>query len=208
VEDQIANLSDIEVTLTDLMMVLAVPISFAIQFIKALADKVEFFKAEEIRKSLFPMISIALTIGAYYIAGVQDFVIAGVVMGLAASGGYQAFSGSAKLIKPVATTAGVLLLCAILIFGCETFKSDPKAELLASQKTFSATVDSLTILQVAGKFSTEETEQLTVLIHQGQDYLIEWEGALKAGSTRPDAISLFQAVLDQLLEYELAKGGD
>jgi hypothetical protein len=100
-EGQIPDIGDIDVALTPLMMAMAIPISFAIQFVKALANRIELFKAEEIRKSFFPMISITLTIGAYYIAGIQDFLIAGIVMGLAASGGYQAFSGTAKLVKPI-----------------------------------------------------------------------------------------------------------
>lgn len=110
--------------------------------------------------------------------------------------------------KPPGTTAGVLLLCSILIAGGCMWPHNPKADLLASQKTFSATVDSLTTLNHAGKFTPEETDQLTVLIHEGQDYLIAWEDALKAGNEQPDAIALFQAVLDKLLEYNLAKGGE
>ena len=104
-EDQVGNLSDIEVTLTPLMMALAIPISFAIQFIKALITKVQFFQAEEIKKSLFPMVSIGITAGVYYIAGIENWILSGVVMGLAASGGYQAFNGAAKLVKkPNGTT--------------------------------------------------------------------------------------------------------
>lgn len=208
-EGQIPNLSDIEVTLTPLMMVLAVPISFTIQFIKALTSHWGFF-TEEIKKSFFPMVSIALTIGIYCLAGIDDYLLAGVVMGLAASGGYQAFSGAGKLIKPIAPaipTAGILLLCAVLIFGCETFDSNPRAELVAAQKTFSATVDSLTALHRAGKINLEDAAMLTVLIHQGQGYLIEWESAVKAGIEKPDVVWEFQKVLDKLLDYQLTKEG-
>jgi hypothetical protein len=132
------NLSDIEVTLTPLMIVLAVPISFAIQFIKALANRLEFFKAEEISKSLFPMLSIVLTCLVYMMAGVENWIIAGVVMGLAASGGYQAFNGSAKLVsksKALTTAAALILICALLLIaGCSQIQMSPayKQELYMS----------------------------------------------------------------------------
>lgn len=220
-EGQVGNLNDIDVTLTPLMMALAIPISFAIQFIKALATKVQFFQSEEIRKSFFPMVSIAITAAVYYFAGIERWLLASVVMGLTASGGYQAFSGAAKLVKKPnmsgtgsgggmrapGTTAMVLILCSLLIFGCETFQQDPRAELLAAQKTFSATVDSLTVLHRAGKINQEDTQMLTVLIHQGQDYLIAWEEALKAGNPKPDVIWEFQKILDKLIDYQLAKEG-
>ena len=208
--------SQIDVTLTPLMMAMAIPISFAIQFIKALAKKVSFFEAEEIKKSFFPMVSIALTMAAYRLAGIEEWLLAGIVMGLAASGGYQAFAGTAKLIKKptqFGTGSGgckktlvCILLCFLLLTSGCLWAENPKADLLASQKTFTATVDSLTALQNAGKFEPEDTEHLTVLIHSGQGYLIAWEDALKAGNDRPDAIALFQAVLDQLLEYSIEKG--
>ena len=131
-EEQIQQFSDIKVNLTPLMMAMAIPISFAIQFIKALANKVEFFKAEEIRKSFFPMVSIAITMAVYYIAGLNDWLLAGVVMGLAASGGYQAFNGAAKLVngngnKHPMVPAAALLLCAMLLFaGCSQVQMSPE----------------------------------------------------------------------------------
>ena len=115
------GISEINVNITPLMMAMAVPISFAIQFIKATVKRWSFFNADEIKKSFFPMVSIALTMAAYRLAGIDEWLLAGVVMGLAASGGYQAFSGTAKLVKkPIGTsTLGILLLCfLLLIAGC------------------------------------------------------------------------------------------
>lgn len=206
-EEQIANLSDIEVTLTPLMMVLAVPISFAIQFIKALANKVEFFKADEIKKSFFPIVSIALTIGVYYLAGVKDFLIAGSVMGLAASGGYQAFRGAGKLVKPIVptvlngTTAGILLLCAMLIAGgCATLQSDPKAEYIASAKTFALLVDSITAMK--SQLNEEEQEQAGALIDLGGKYFETWHTNVKAGIERPDIIALIDEITNKLIQIK------
>jgi len=202
------GLSEINVTLTPLMMTMAVPIALAVEFIKALSNKLNFFTTE-IRKPLFPLVGIGLAILAFGLAGVENWLVAGVMIGLSAGGGYDLFKGMAQVSKkPPVAPAGVLILCSMLIFGGCMWAGNPKADLLASQKTFAATVDSLTALQIAGKFEPEETEHLTVLIHSGQDYLIAWEEALKAGNEQPDTIELFQSVLDQLLEYNLRKGGE
>ena len=112
-----------------------------------------------------------------------------------------------KTPKPPTVVPLLLLGSLLLLPGCGLFPSNPRAQLLASQKTFVATVDSLTALQQAGKFSQEETERLTVLIHAGQQYLNEWQTAVQAGQSHPDVIQSFQTVLDTLIEYNLQKGG-
>ena len=62
------------------------------------------------------MVSIALTMAAYRLAGIEEWLLAGIIMGLSASGGYQAFSGTAKLVKK---PAAILLLCLLLLIaGC------------------------------------------------------------------------------------------
>jgi hypothetical protein len=210
-EEQINQLKEMGVTLTPNMAYIAVFIALAIQFAKAVLSHWSMFEEDAIKQTLYPMLSAGVTMTTYYFLGVQDWALCGVVMGFGASGMYVAFSGTAKLAKKngVATMAVVLMLCSVLIFGCNTFSNNPKAELLAAQKTFTATVNSLTVMHKAGKISDEEAAQLTVLIHQGQGYLIAWEDALKAGNPRPDVIPKFKAVLDKLLDYEIAKeGGD
>jgi len=99
-----------------------------------------------------------------------------------------------------------LLFCTTI--GCNTLQQDPRAELVAAQKTFAATVDSLTAMQKLGKFTPEEKQQLTVLIHQGQDYLEQWQVAVITGQARPDVIQIFQDILDKMIEYKISKGGD
>jgi len=94
-----SQISNIDVTITPIMVAMAVFVSFAIQFIKALLNRLAFFGTDEIKKSFFPMISITLTIGAFFLAGVENFLLAGVVMGLSASGGYTMLNGSAGLAK-------------------------------------------------------------------------------------------------------------
>jgi len=126
-EEQIQKLSDIKITITPIMMMMSVFVSFAIQFIKAILERWSFFSADEIKKTLFPMITIALTMAAFYLAGVTEWPLAGAVMGLAASGGYTSFSGSAGLVKkPPAVLATTLLLCVMLLLaGCSQVQMSP-----------------------------------------------------------------------------------
>jgi len=124
-ENEINNL---DVTVTPIMMSMAIFVSFAIQFIKALLNRFDFFDADEIKKSFFPMISIGLTMGAFFLAGIENWILAGVVMGLTASGGYTMLHGSAGLIKksPVLSVVSILLLFTILGAGCsEVWMSKP-----------------------------------------------------------------------------------
>jgi len=201
-EEQIANLSDKGVILTSNMAYMAVFISFIIQFVKAALMRWKFFEDEGVKKSFFPMLSCGLTMGTYYFVGVQDWALAGVAMGLAACGGYQAFAGSAKLIKPlVPNGAGILLLCAMLIVGgCATFQSNPKAEYVASAKTFALLVDSITAMK--SQLSEEEQEQVGALIDLGGKYFETWQTNVKAGIARPDIITLIDEVVNKLIQIK------
>jgi hypothetical protein len=106
-------------------------------------------------------------------------------------------------------TLKIALIFVLLLSACSpVLKQQPNAKLLAAQKTFVAVVNSLTILQNAGKFSTEETEQIAILIHSGEAYLIEWENALKDNKVSSILFYIegFNIVLQALVDYQLAKG--
>jgi hypothetical protein len=210
-EEQIKNLN---VNITESMMLIALFCSFAVQFVKAALKRFNFFTDDEVKKSFFPMISIFFTAGALFLVGTKDWLMAGVILGWSACGGYDSFSGSAGLVKKanngntVASTTVVLLLCFLLLTsGCISSQPNPRADLVASQKIFAATVDSLTALQQAGTFSAEETEQIGIFINLGGGLLDQWEIAVKSGITSPDIIESFQEVLNKLIEYQVKKGG-
>lgn len=198
-----------DITVTPLMMAMAVPIALAVEFIKALIGNWKII-TPEVKKPLFPLLGIGLAVMSFWVAGIEGWLMSGVLIGLSAGGGYDLFKGMANVRngKPVTNNSSmVLLLCFLLLASGCMWAENPKADLLFSQKTFSATVDTLTALQIAGKFSPEETRQLTILIHQGQQCLLEWETAINAGRDSPDVIELFQGVLEQLIDYNLAKEG-
>jgi len=96
---------------------------------------------------------------------------------------------------------------ALMFAGCEPLRQDPKAELLASYKAFTAVVESLTVLQRAGRFSPDQTEHLTVIIHQGGEYLSQWQAAVEAGRSRPDLAAAVTKIINELLAVEAAAGG-
>ena len=102
----------------------------------------------------------------------------------------------------------LLLLCVILTCGCISQAPNPRADLVASQKIFAATVETLTALQQAGKFSAEDTEQIGIFVNLGGSLLDQWAIAIKADIPQPGVIQSFQAVLNKLIEYQITKGGD
>ena len=93
-------------------------------------------------------------------------------------------------------------------FLASEFQQNPQAELLVAQKSFAATVNVLTELQLAGEFKPKQTKRITNLIYQGRDYLSEWDLMLENGEEAPDIATHFRNVLTKLIEYQLMKGGD
>jgi len=93
-----------------------------------------------------------------------------------------------------------VLLLAVLFTSCLT--GDPKADLLATQKTFASTVRSLASFKAAGKFSEEEIKNITVVINQGNEALKEWGAAVKAGEDSPDLKIIANRALTLLLAWD------
>ena len=146
--------------------------------------------------------------------GQQDVIVEKIMEILTAIGSLivlygRATAQSAITKKPPASTAGVLLLCVMLIAGgCISAQQNPRANLVASQKIFAATVDSLTALIEADKFTSEEASQIVLLANLGQVYLGQWKIEVKAGRDSPNIIQSFRVVLNKLIEYQIMKGGD
>lgn len=199
-----------DITLTQTMMLLGVVPMIIVQLFRAAIEYFWPVGPDGIKKPLFMLVGIGTAVLMFYVMAMTDWLVGGIIIGLTATGSYEFTKNMGAIVKkkvPNGTTATVLLLCFLLLAAGCMWAENPRADLLASQKTFSATVDTLTALQIAGKFSPEETEQLTILIHQGQRCLLEWETAIKAGRDSPDVIELFQGVLEQLIDYNLAKEG-
>ena len=146
--------------------------------------------------------------------GQQDVIVEKIMNIITAVGSLivlygRATAQSSITKKPPAAPAAVLLLCAMLLTsGCISTQPNPRADLLASQKIFAATVDSLTAMKQAGKFTLEESEQIGIFVNLGGGLLDQWLIAVKSGIDSPDIIKSFQEVLNKLIEFQVQKGGE
>jgi len=89
-------INNLNVTMTPTMYVIGLVVALAVEFIKALLSRFSFVTAE-IKKPLFPLIGIGLSAMAFAIGGLENWLIAGVIIGLATGGGYDMFRGTSKL---------------------------------------------------------------------------------------------------------------
>jgi hypothetical protein len=92
-------ISSLTVTITPTMICIAGFISFVIQFIKACIGQWPKL-TDEIQKPLWPLVGILLCSLAFGMAQVENFLVAGTVLGLAAGGGYVLFKGTTALNQP------------------------------------------------------------------------------------------------------------
>jgi len=92
------SISSLNVTMTPTMYVLGMVVALVLEFIKAMISRWPFM-TPEIKKPLMPLLSISLSSLVFGLAGVEGWLVAGVLIGLAAGGGYDIFRGTAGL-KP------------------------------------------------------------------------------------------------------------
>lgn len=93
----------------------------------------------------------------------------------------------------------IWLLCLLMVTsaGC-ALRKDPNAELVASAKVFSATVNVLTELKAQGQLGSDEIEDIGAMIHLGEKYLLQWRAAIEAGEIDADAMTAFRMILGEL----------
>ena len=111
-------------------------------------------------------------------------------------------NGDDRLAWRITVVAAFALFAAAVVLwtlaGCRV--SNPRAELLTSQKIFVATVNVLTELKAAGQLGDDEIEDIGALIHLGEKYLIEWQQAIKDGVPNPGASAAFSTLLAELVK--------
>lgn len=201
-----------DVTLTQTMIMLGVVPMIVVQLFRAVMEHLWPAGPDGIKKPLFMLVGIGVTILIFYTLAMNDWMMGGIIIGLTATGGYEFTKNMGAIVKkkvPNGTAATVLLLCSLLLAaGCISAQQNPRADLVASQKIFAATVDSLTALQQAGKFTAEETKEIGIFIDLGHEYLKQWAEAVKAGQSNPNIVQSFQIVLNKLIEYQITQGGD
>jgi len=92
-------ISSLNVTVTPTMIVIAGFVSYLLQFIKACVGSWKVL-TDAIQKPLWPMVGILLCSLCFGLAGVENYLVAGSILGLAAGGGYDMFKGTTALNKP------------------------------------------------------------------------------------------------------------
>ena len=202
-----------EVTLTQSMIMLGVVPMIIVQLTKGVLSHFWPAGPEEIIKPLFSLVGIFAAVLMFYALAMESWLMGGIVIGLTASGGYEFTKNMAGLAKkkpiPTATTDTVLFLllcCMLLASGCISQTENPRANLIAQQKVFVATVDSLTVLLEADKFTEQEANEIGIFIKLGGQYMTQWAASVKAGQSNPGIVQSFQVVLNKLIEYQLSKG--
>jgi len=211
-EMQTIDLGD--VTLTQTMIMLGVVPMIVVQLFRAVMECFWPAGPDGIKKPLFMLVGIGITILIFYALAMKDWMMGGIIIGLTATGGYEFTKNMGAIVKKkvpngTAATSLVLLLCFLLLTsGCISSQPNPRADLVVSQKVFAATVESLTALQQAGKFRAEDTEQIGIFVNLGGSLLDQWAIAIKSDIPQPDIIQSFQVVLNKLIEYQITKGGD
>lgn len=97
--DLSSAISSLEVTITPTMIVLAGIVTYVIQFLKACVCTWVWL-TDEREQALWPLVGMGLCSLAFGFAHVENFLVAGAILGLAAGGGYDQFSATSALIKP------------------------------------------------------------------------------------------------------------
>lgn len=92
-------ISSLDVTITPTMLVLTGVVTYMIQFLKACVSTWVWL-TDEREKAMWPLVGIGLCSLAFGFAGVENFLVAGGILGLAAGGGYDQFKATSGLIKP------------------------------------------------------------------------------------------------------------
>jgi hypothetical protein len=142
------------------------------------------------------------------IAAIPEIVVGGFAIGMLATGGYELVKNIPGVKVPGNITKMLILFLALsmVLGGCGVFADNPNAQLVSAYNAYTSTVNGLTTLQKAGKFTPDQTEHISVLVHIASGYLDQWYEANKAGQkTPPDVLSAFNDVLEEMIRIEAGK---
>jgi hypothetical protein len=103
------------------------------------------------------------------------------------------------------TILSILLLAAVVLAGCNpqaTTQTSQSQTFVMANNTFAAVVQELTTLQKLGAFNQTQTDNITVLIHQGQTCLNQWHASLVDTSLPPySGFDCLNSTMINLLSY-------
>ena len=100
----------------------------------------------------------------------------------------------------------VALTCLLLVAGCVV--QSPRVQLKNDTLTFTTLVDTLATLREAGKFSTDEIDQIEVFIVIGNKLLDQRIEAMLAKKPPPNVTEKLNVVFIELMKYQLKGEND
>lgn len=96
----------------------------------------------------------------------------------------------------------VLIGLMLSIVGCNGVNNS-KAQLVVTEKTFSSVVRQLTLAKQLGKFDAKQTAEITILIHQGQDCILQWDKSIADSNVPPpNVVQCINSSMIKLLQYQ------
>lgn len=133
--------------------------------------------------------------------------------GLALAAGIAALISKAREAKKTKGITGtgviskvlsVAILCGLMA-SCSTMQAihtSPRAEVVAANKMFAASVSSLADLRASGIIDAELSGKITPVIKEGKDFLFEWQTTVLEGKNQPGAWDEMQLILARLSALE------
>lgn len=124
---------------------------------------------------------------------------------LARVAGLDTTQGVAKDPNAKKSVTMFLMVCIMsCVVGCSSFQTavkNERARLVLIQKSFASTVRTLTVLNKANQFSEKEQDRITIVIHNVNSHLKEWEDSVKLELKRPDLLQLIIPLMVELNGY-------
>ncbi|MBN2312351.1 MAG: hypothetical protein JXM79_00385 [Sedimentisphaerales bacterium] len=109
------------VTVTSSMMIIGVGVALVVELVKAALSQWPGFTAE-MRKPLLPLVGIGLSMLAFGVAGIENWLLGGIVVGLATGGGYDFIKGVTQKAAKIGSTAPLLaVLLLVSLAGCRAY---------------------------------------------------------------------------------------
>jgi len=108
------------VTLTYSMMVLTIGVALFVELVKVILSRFVWFTAD-MKKPFLPLLSIGITMAVFRATGQTSWLLAGVILGWSASGGYDWVAGTLQTLGLKSRTIMPLLILGVLLFnlpGC------------------------------------------------------------------------------------------
>jgi hypothetical protein len=152
-----------------------------------------------------PLLCIAAATATAYFMQLPQWLMVGIITGAACNKIYD----WSKDIKNATMIILILLLPMLIFAGCNGPITTQKQQCLAAEKTFTSIVDELTLAKQLGMFTPKQQQEISIVIHEGQDCLNQWNASFKDPNIITTDWSLcVNSAMIKLLTYETqVKGG-